>query len=280
MSWNLTIFDGAEAYEWISDGWRMVAVSAYGPRIAYLGKEQGDNLLYWDTAPGAERGEWKLRGGHRVWLTRPQADESEDTYVSDNAPCAVQRDGNILTLTAPPHPTHHLERGMRITALGGGRFIVANFIKNAGSMIYSGGVWSPTCIDPRGKVLRIPLGTEASWDVVHLVIPRVFAGNHTQLEDPQVTFEKNDLVARSQGHVMKRCAFSPRGIVQMEWPDRGITLRKKVDCVPFASYPLGCNVGIFIGEDNWMGEIETFGQEQPILPGETIYNTEEWSIIT
>ena len=80
MSWNQTIFDGAEAYEWISDGWRMVAVSAYGPRIAYLGKEQGDNLLYWDTAPGAERGEWKLRGGHRVWLTRPQADESEDTY--------------------------------------------------------------------------------------------------------------------------------------------------------------------------------------------------------
>ena len=29
-----------------------------------------------------------------------------------------------------------------------------------------------------------------------------------------------------------------------------------------------------------MGEIETFGPEQPILPGETIYNTEEWSIIT
>lgn len=280
MEWKKTLFDGLDAWE-IRDGeWTMIAVSGIGPRIAFLGKD-GRNLLYWDNNPGGSRGEWKLRGGHRVWLTRPYADESEDTYLTDNAPCRAETEGSRLTLTAPAHPVHRLERGMEITARGGGRFTVTNFVKNTGDMIYSGGVWSPTCIDPRGKTLRVPLGCEdASWDVVQIAIPRVFAGNRTMLEDPQVTFEGNDLVARSRGHVTKRCARAPKGIVQMECDDTGVIFRKKTEWNRYAAYPLnGCNVAFFIGEGNWMGEIETFGPEEAILPGQTIRNTEEWELL-
>lgn len=280
MKWKKTVFDNLEAWELCDGEWTMIAVSGIGPRIAFLGKD-GNNLLYWDTKPGGGRGDWKLRGGHRVWLSRPYADESEDTYLTDNAPCAVATDGVRLVLTAPAHPVHHLERGMEITAHGNGRFTVTNFVKNTGDLIYSGGVWSPTCIDPRGKTLRIPLGqNEISWDVVHIAIPRIFAGNRTMLEDPQVSFEGNDLVARCQGHVLKRCAQAPKGIVRMECDDTGLVFQKKVVWNPTAAYPLnGCNVAFFIGENNWMGEIETFGPEQAIIPGQTIRNTEEWELL-
>lgn len=276
MVWEKTVFDGLEAWT-INDGkWTMTAVSGCGPRIAFLGKEK--NLLYWDTKPGGKRGEWKLRGGHRVWLSRPYADESEDTYLTDNEPCATEVQGAMLTLISPAHPVHKLERGIRIIARGGGHFTVTNFVHNIGDLIYSGGVWSPTCIEPAGKILRIPLGVEdATWDVVHVVIPRVFAGNHTVLEDPQVRFEGNDLTVRPTGRVVKRCAASPKGIVRMECPD-GIVLQKKVRYVPGAAYPMNCNVAVFAGDNCWMGEIETFGIEQPIIPGQTIENIEEWEL--
>lgn len=36
------------------------------------------NLLFWDDAGEHTRGPWRLYGGHRLWTTRPDADESEE----------------------------------------------------------------------------------------------------------------------------------------------------------------------------------------------------------
>ena len=259
MPWTQTRFDGLDALTFCQGQWRITAVSEMGPRIAFLGEDE--NLLYW-RKDGMVRGDWRLHGGHRVWLTRPMADESEDTYLSDNAPCAVRLDGDILTLTAPAHPVHRLERGFTIEPLEEGRFRVTSFVKNTGELIYSGGVWAPTCVVPDGRELRIPLGQEGtSWDLVKVVIPRVFAGNTLALDDPQVRFEQNDLVLRPAGKVCKRCAWAPQGRVELHWP------------------PLdGCNVAVFAGEGNWMAELETYGPEQPILPGQTVAHTEIWEL--
>lgn len=278
MTWKQTIFDGIDGWEAVSGPWRMVALSGVGPRIAFLGVGE-ENLLYWQK-DGVIRGEWHLHGGHRVWLTRPMADESEDTYLSDNQPCDVQVDGSVLTLTAPAHPVHHLERGMRIEALEEGRFRVTNFVRNAGDLIYSGGVWSPTCVVPDGRELCIPLGDEsAAWDVVKVVIPRVFAGNVSRLDDPQVTFEGSELIVRPNGDVCKRCAWAPKGMVELRWPARRIRFRKTAVVERFGRYPLdGCNVAVFNGKDNWMAELETFGPEQSIVPGQTIEHQELWEL--
>lgn len=277
MNWEKTVFDGLEGYTLLSGGWRMTVITECGPRIAFLGEK--DNLLYWDKT-GVIRGEYHLMGGHRVWITRPMADESEDTYLSDNAPCRVEIQGQTLTAVSPAHPVHQLERGMRIEALEEGRFRVTNFVTNAGGLIYSGGVWSPTCIVPDGRVLRIPLGQEdTTWDLVKVIIPRVFAGNTVRLDDPQVAFEGSDLVVRPQGMVCKRCVSAPKGTIRMEWPEKGITFTKTVPYERFGRYPLdGCNLAVFVGQDNWMAEMESFGPEQPILPGETVEHSEYWSL--
>jgi len=279
VTWEKTVFDGLEGYSMTSGGWEMIVISECGPRIAFLGEKGGDNLLYWDKT-GVIRGEYHLMGGHRVWITRPMADESEDTYLSDNAPCEVKIDGTTITVTSPAHPVHQLERGMRIEVLEESCFRVTNIIKNAGGLIYSGGVWSPTCIVPDGRILRVPLGEDdTTWDIVKVVIPRVFAGNTVRLDDPQVTFEGNDLVVRPQGMVCKRCVAAPKGTIEMSWPEKGITFTKKVPYERFGRYPLdGCNLAVFVGQDNWMAEMESFAPEQPIIPGQTVEHSEIWRL--
>lgn len=279
MEWRKTVFDGLEGYTLLSGGWRLTAVSECGPRIAFLGPEGGENVLYWAT-PGVSRGAWRLRGGHRVWLTRPMADESEDTYLPDNEPCGVAVEGAAITLTAPPQPVNRLERAIRIEALEEeGAFRVTNLVRNTGDLIYSGGVWSPTCINPEGAELRLPLGDdEATWDIVKLVIPRRFANNETQLDDPQVRFEGNTLVVRPMGRVCKRCVSAPKGLIELK-TQSGLRFTKRSVYDRQGRYPLdGCNLAVFVGQGNWMGEMETFGVEQPIIPGQTIANTELWKL--
>lgn len=273
-------FDGLKSIELTTGDWRMVVITQIGPRIAFLGKMGSDcNILYWNK-DAVTRGGWKLYGGHRVWLTRPGADESEDTYAGDNEPCQVlvQEDGVVVT--APPHPFTKLSRGMHIRVVNHRTFEVTNFIRNESELVYSGGVWSPTCIDPENRIIRIPLGEEdALWDMVKIVIPRKFAGNTVRIDDPQVSFTETELVVKPSGILTKRCVSAPKGKIMMEWPEKGIYFTKEVQYIREGRYPLGgCNIAVFIGDKNWMGEMETFGVEQSIRPGERIENRELWRL--
>lgn len=273
-----TIFDGLHGYALTTGAWQLIVITQCGPRIAFLGKaDSQENLLYWDQN-GAERGTWRLRGGHRVWLTRPFADESEDTYAADNDPCQVEILEHKIKVTAPAHPFTRLERGMEIQSFSDQEFQVTNFIKNTGEFIYSGGVWSPTCINPDGCIMRIPLGEEGStWDLVKIIIPRTFAGNTVRLNDPQVMLTEREMVIRPQGILTKRCVCAPKGEISAEWPDRRLKFTKKAVYIRDGKYPLdGCNIAAFVGADNWMGELETYGIERSLRPGETMSHTETW----
>ena len=128
------VFDGLAGYELTDEKARLVILTECGPRIAFFGPKDGENLLYWDE-DGVIRGEYRLRGGHRVWLTRPMADESEDTYRDDNEPCRVDLLPDGLTVTQPAHPSSLVERGIKVRSLGEGRFEVTNFVKNVGGLI-------------------------------------------------------------------------------------------------------------------------------------------------
>jgi hypothetical protein len=273
-----TQFDGLEAVEIVTDQVRAILIHEIGPRIAFLGKPSGENLLYWDKE-AVSRGDWKLRGGHRVWMTRPYADESVDTYIADNERCKLAILDGCVTATAPVNPVNAMERGMEISVLQDGSLQVTNSITNKGDLIYSGGVWSPTCVVPDGKRLRIPLGAEehVSWDVVRIVAPLVFAGNTSVLEDDQCCFAGNDLVVEPKGTVFKRACSARKGKVILECG--GYNFEKYSPYNKLFRYPFeGCNTAVFVGKDNWMAELETFGGESEILPGDTIKNTEFWSL--
>lgn len=273
------IVDGDKFLRLISGDTEMRITKDYGPRIAYFGKLGGENLLYWNKEEICY-GDWKLYGGHRVWLTRPFADESEDTYHSDNEPCLVNVVEGDVILEAPPNGSK-IVRGMKICITEDGTFKVTGFLRNEGIFLYSAGVWSPTCINPEGgKVFGVSIGNpEATWDAVKIVIPTHFAGNRVLVNDEQITFSERYMIVHPKGRVSKRCLYSAKGIIAMNWPEKNLSFTKKVDTVRGGNYQLGgCNMAIFIGDKNFMVEMETYGEEKSIYPGETLEHVEQWSL--
>ena len=159
-------FDGLQALEITTLKLRMVLVTSMGPRIAFLGHINNGNLFYWNNNELGREG-WRLGGGHRVWVTRPGADESEDAYAEDNETCQISVETDSVTVASPIHNRLKTSRGITVRELDPQTFEVTSFITNSGPMLYSGGVWSPTCVDPsEGKQFGIPLGDrKLSWDI-------------------------------------------------------------------------------------------------------------------
>ena len=277
MPWHETTVAGKKGFGWRTPRMRVGIVTDCGPRIAFLGKPDGANLLFQDTEDRG-RGDWRLMGGHRVRPTRPGADESEDAYRPDNAPCEVEIEDDVLTAVAPTDDLLRIRRGIRVTPLGDGSLSVENFITNAGDMLYSGGVWALTCTEPaQGRRYGIPLGDGSCWDCFRIVMFRSWGGGHTsRFDDPQIRFTEDMLLVDPQGIETKRMIEAPRGIIAMDAPDQDTTFLKKTAYDREARYPLGCNMAFYVGPDNFMVEMETLGPEVTLRPGETAHNVEQW----
>ena len=112
-----------------------------------------------------------------------------------------------------------------------------------------------------------------------IVIPRKFAGNTVLLNDPQVTFSEEAMSVVPEGIVSKRCVKAPQGKISAVWEEKSLTFTKHSAYTPNGNYPNdGCNIAVFVGLNNWMVELETFGVEQPIIPGQTVSNEETWEL--
>ncbi len=275
-----TTFDGLQALQIATNTLQMIVVTQLGPRVAFFGKQGGDNLFYWKNDDIGREG-WRLLGGHRVWVTRPGADESEDAYAVDNNPCTVQQEANRVTITGGVHPVFKIQRGLQIDFIDDNTLRVTGFLTNRGPMLYSGGVWSPTCILPRqGMRLGIPLGdNRLTWDVVKLIIPRRFAGHTSPVNDEQITFSQDFMLIDPQGVETKRMVMAPLGMIALSWPQKGYTFVKYSPFRTGGNYPLGCNLAVYVAPNNLMVEMETYGEEQTVLPEQTITNREVWTIL-
>ena len=258
----------------------LTAVHTIGPRIAALRVAGGDNLLLWKPAQYT-RGEWDLRGGHRVWVTRPGADENEDTYATDNGPCDVELIENGFRLTGAENPVNRTRRGMTITVIQDRVFRVDNFVTNTGDMLYSGGLWALTCTVPSPKTTYvIPLGDGSSWDAFSMVSFREWGGHGVGgFNDPQFETDTDVLRICPQGLENKRMIQSHHGIIAMSDASRDVTFIKHATYQPNGLYPLNTNIAAYIGPDNFMVEMETMGPESTLKPGETQHHIETWTLV-
>ncbi|HEU0034962.1 MAG TPA: hypothetical protein VFQ53_30260 [Kofleriaceae bacterium] len=267
---------GLAAIEVVHRRTRLVVVHEVGPRIAWFGAVGGANLLFWDDANEHARGGWRLRGGHRLWVTRPLADEAEETYAPDNVACRVRRTGDRIAITAPPDPSR-IEKTLAIRTTDDG-FVVEHRLRNTGDMLWSGGAWALTCTKPaRDTRYRIPLdGGDPGWDVVRVVIPRRWGGTHTsRLADPQFAFTDDALEFRARGDEAKRMVFAPRGTLEMVDPARG-TFVKSAPVIADAAYPEQTNLAVYLGPKRFMVELETMSPIVSVRPGRTLVHVETW----
>ena len=277
MGFETTTYQDSEAVRITTDAIDLAAVTCCGPRICHLSLPGHENLLLW--APGQYgRGDWDLKGGHRVWATRPGADENEDTYTPDNEPCEVQIDGNSVLITGAASTLNGTRRGMQITAFDDGYVEVDNFIINDGPMLYSAGVWALTCTLPgEDAEYAVPIGDGSSWDAFTLVSFREWAG-HGQggFADDQIRITDDLVRLAPRGIENKRALQSHAGIIAMASPKRNVTFAKKAEFDPAGQYPLNTNIAFYIGPDNFMVEMETMGPECSLKPGQELHHVETW----
>jgi hypothetical protein len=272
-------FEGCASLEVTTSKLRLVATLDRGPRIAFFGRPGEENLLYWKK-DGAGYGDWRLLGGHRVWVTRPMADESEDAYAADNDPCELSESGEAITVTGSLHPFLKTRRGISIRQVDEDSVEVTSFVRNEGSMLYSAGVWCPTCTLPRpGMSLGIPLGDrQLDWDVVRLVFARRWAGHSARVNDPQIRFNEDFMIVEPQGVETKRMLWAPHGILALTWPDRKLSFIKRTHSDPGGQYPQGCNLAVYVGPGNFMLELESMGAERALVRDQTAVNVETWRL--
>jgi len=286
MRCKRTKFDNKEAIEVATKFLRMVILIECGPRIVYFGKVNGGeydgNLLFYDRE-GRGRGEWMLIGGHRIWVTRPKADESEDAYRPDNAPCEVDTESSkkSLTILGSKDTLLQIRKGFRIEVVDDNVLLVDNFVINDGDMLYSCGVWALTCTEPNlGKGVRygIPLGDGSEWDSFSVVMFRRWAGHTSPLNDPQITFTEDMLILTPKGVETKRMVEAPYGIFAMEVPSQKTTFIKKTTYYRERSsdYPRGCNLAFYVGPKNFMVEMESMSPEQSLKPKGELHHIEKW----
>ena len=273
-------FDGFDAVELLTAEIRVVLLTARGPRIAFLGQPGGPNLLLW--APGTyQRGEWDLTGGHRVWITRPGADEAEETYATDNAPCTVDAHIDGVTVTGALDPVQKLRRGLTVRVVAPGRLRVDHFVRNESDMLWSGGLWGLTCTVPDPTTIYVsPLGDGSSWDYTTMVAFRTWGGGHggVGFGDPQFEMTQDALVLRPSGRENKRMFKADAGILAMYDPARGILFAKQADYQPNADYPLGTNLALYVGPQNFMVEMESMAPVVTLKPGQASTHTETWAL--
>src|SRR5271163_1439269 len=122
-------FQGEPAVELGTRALRLVAITRRGPRIAHLSVPGGENLLYW--RPGKHRrGMWDPLGGHRLWTTRPGADECEETYLPDNEPCKLELHRDGFSLTQPVDSVSRLLRTLRVRSVASDRVAIEHRLRN------------------------------------------------------------------------------------------------------------------------------------------------------
>ncbi|MCF7853280.1 MAG: hypothetical protein K9N51_00670 [Candidatus Pacebacteria bacterium] len=280
MSISKTTFEGLNAVEVMTDSLRLVAVTDFGPRIAFLGKPNGTNVFLWE--PGKrKRKDWDLRGGHRVWVTRPGADECEDTYATDNDPCDVQVMDNGFRVVGAENKVNATRRGIEVTMRDDCTLDVDNFVVNTGSLLYSGGVWALTCTIPTDDCRYcVPVGDGTAWDNFTMVHFREWAGQgQGGFNDDQFVVGSDLVTLVPRGIENKKMLQSHTGIVAFSDAINDVTFAKKVGYDRARPYPLNTNIALYVGPDNFMVEMETMGPETTLKPGDELHHIETWRFV-
>lgn len=280
--------DGVPAVELTTSALRLVAVTGFGPRLAWFGKTGGDNLLFWDdvqkpqyirSAPGKD---WKLRGGHRLWVHGgTAADENESTYRNDDAPATAEVRPDGFTVRAAYDAETRTRRSLSVRIIGDTRLELIHEIANEGDMLAAGGAWCLTCTKPGpGTRYVIPLGDGSEWDTTTITSFRCWAGHGTRsFREEQFAFADDAYVLTPKGQETKRMIRTPRGVIAMSDSQRGLTFAIRTAFDSEAAYPGATNIATYVGPENFMVEMETMGPAQTIKPGQRLTYRQEWFLL-
>ncbi len=265
---KISFFGGSSSYE-CRIGTRCLIVSAdFGPRIMSLSVGGGPNILFVDEKKAHGRGDWRLYGGHRLWV----APEAEITYAPDNDPCRITTENGTITVTALNKATR-IEKSLTITERGGD-FVVTHAVVNRSDTLIPGAIWALTCVTP-DAVAFFPWGTGTNWDLKKIVYWKAWMGNSTDIKSSRYMPSDDLFIVRPDGAVGKVGTSGRGGFIGVTGD--GFTFVKSFARHPSALYPdEDCAVQCYTCAD--FTEIETLGPLGTFFPNRPVVHEEVWII--
>jgi hypothetical protein len=269
--WNNTLRLANEEVE-------LLVTTDVGPRILVYRTQVGENVLKtFDEQLGLSgEQEWRIRGGHRLWL----APEDEMlSYHIDNSPANWRYDnfsGEVVVESIQERP-HRLRKTLGIlSATHGSRVSLRHTIVNEGDQPITLAIWALTVMEPEGLevIPQPPLG-EHPRDL--LPNRGIVLWPYTDLADPRLTLG-------TKFWLLRQVADYPPIKIGLAHRERWIAyvlsdtlFLKTFDQDPTLPYPDGgCNFETFANSE--MLEIESLGPLVTLQPGETTNHNETWHL--
>lgn len=259
---------------WMSDGNTDVAVALdFGIRVVHLSASGCENLFYEqpaDCSDGFTAGDWRLYGGHRLWL----APESWDSYFPDNVPISYTIQEDSVLFEQEIDRQLNAYKSLSIAFLNDGSLCVEQKIRNASPEILEGAAWGVNTLDAGGTA-------EISFACAQVggFQPQrtISLWSDTNLGDPRLKFTKDRLFATHMPSkdYLKIGLYSNPG--KALFKNKGQCFELLFGADPNLCYPdNGCNFELFMCE-RFM-ELESLGMKTKILPGSSAVHTEYWRV--
>ena len=255
----------------------LIATSDVGPRVIRFGFVGGQNVFKEFTEQLGKSGEdkFQLRGGDRVWKA---PEDPVATWAPDNVAVEISVTGNGLIARAPVEPLTHLRKEIEIRMAERGTDVtVVHRVTNESLFPLEYSAWALTMMAPGGVAIsgfpprgKHPANLEATNPLVMWA--------YTNLADKRWTFTKKYLALRqdpNNSDAQKLGMFNPH--TWGAYVLNGEVFIKQAAGDAHASYPdFGCSFETFT--NNEFLEMETLSPLKKVAPGETVEQTEHWSL--
>ena len=255
----------------------LIATSDVGPRVIRFGFVGGQNLFKEFTEQLGKSGEdkFQLRGGDRVWKA---PEDPVATWAPDNVPVEISVIRNGLIARAPVEPLTHLRKEIEIRMADRGTDVtVVHRVTNKSLFPLEYSAWALTMMAPGGVAIsgfpprgKHPANLEATNPLVMWA--------YSNLADKRWTFTKKYLALRqdqNNSEAQKLGLFNPH--TWGAYVLNGEAFIKQAAGDPHASYPdFGCSFETFT--NNEFLEMETLSPLKKMAPGETVEQTEHWTL--
>jgi hypothetical protein len=272
-------YAGAEGCIRISnENAELIIATQYGPRVlryAPAGGKDTDNVfgIVPEVTVKTDIGQWFIRGGHRLW----HAPEGKPrSYVPDNDPVKVVREGDTFRLIQPVEKQTGIEKEIDITLDPTGTHVtVLHKLTNRGYFAADMACWAMSVMGKGGMAI-VPQEPYQSHDDALLPARPLVLWPYTNLTDPRWQVGQKYITLRQdpdQKESQKVGVLNRQGWAA--YYRSGLLFFKRFPCDADKSYP-DFNSNNEIYADGAILELETLGMLEKVQPGATITHREDW----
>lgn len=254
----------------------LIVTTDVGPRVLSLRSQRGKagNLMLEIPGSAESYGEFKLRGGHRLWHS---PEDRVRTYQPDNSPLAVREVRNGLVLTQPVEERTGIQKGMKLELRGTRTVKVTHSLTNHALWTVKCAPWALTMLRGGGYgVLPLPPKGSHAGNLLpgHALVP----WSYTDLSLPVWDLNRDFIginVAKAKG--AQKLGITRYPGWSAYWLD-GITFVKHAARISGSTYPdLDCAFETFT--NGRMIELETLGPLTDLAPGRSVAHVEQWTLL-